>query len=127
MQRTFALDKQNAQFSQADAVSDLPEEIKRIRSGFLETLWIVQESKAMDEKKNIWLSYINRESDITYRSLAIYNLALVLAKIAEESTDLGHAAEARSFFLGHEEALRFQMGNERFDNKLSLFDEKLTN
>ncbi len=127
LQRTFALNKQDARFSQPDVVSELPDEIKMIRSGFLETLWIVQESKTLDEKKNIWLSYIDRESDITYRSLADYNLALVLAKIAEDSKDRDHATEARNFFLTHEEALRFQMGNERFDNKLSLFDEVLAN
>jgi len=125
LQRTFALNKQGAQSSQPDAISELPDEIKKIRSGFLETLWIVQESQTLAEKKNIWLSYIDRESDITYRSLADYNLALVLAKIAEDSKDRDHAMEARSFFLSHEEALRFQMGNERFDDKLSLFDKIL--
>ncbi len=127
LQRTFALNKQDARSLKPDVVSELPDEIKRIRSGFLETLWIVQESQTLDEKKNIWLSYLNRESDITYRSLADYNLALVLAKIAEDSKDRDHAKEARNFFLTHEEALRFQMGNERFDNKLSLFDKMLAN
>ncbi len=127
LQRTFALNKQGAQSSQPDVVSELPDEIKKIRSGFLETLWIVQESQTLAEKKNIWLSYIDRESDITYRSLADYNLALVLAKIAEDSKDRDHAMEARSFFLTHVEALRFQMGNERFDNKVSLFDKILAN
>jgi len=127
LQRTFALDKRDARSSQADAVLDLPDEIKQIRSGFLETLWIVQESQSLNEKKNIWLSYINRETDITYRSLAVYNLALALAKITEENKNLDEAAEARSFFLEHEEALRFQMGDERFDNKLSVFDEILAN
>jgi len=125
--RTFALNKQGARLSQPDVVSELPDEIKKIRSGFLETLWIVQESQTLAEKKNIWLSYIDRESDITYRSLADYNLALVLAKIAEGSKDRDHAVEARNFFLTHEEALRFQMGNERFDNKISLFDKILAN
>ena len=127
LQRTFALNKQDARSLKPKVVSELPDEIKRIRSGFLETLWIVQESQTLDEKKNIWLSYIHRESDITYRSLADYNLALVLAKIAEDSKDRDHAKEARNFFLTHEEALRFQMGNERFDNKLSLFDKILAN
>ena len=127
LQRTFALNKQGARSSQPDVVSELPDEIKKIRSGFLETLWIVQESQTLAEKKNIWLSYIHRESDITYRSLADYNLALVLAKIAEDSKDRDHAKEARNFFLTHEEALRFQMGNQRFDNKLSLFDKILAN
>ena len=125
--RTFALNKQDARSSQPDVVSELPEEIKKIRSGFLETLWIVQESQTLNEKKNIWLSYIDWESDITYRSLGDYNLALVLAKIVEDSKDRNHATEARNFFLTHEEALRFQMGNERFDNKVSLFDEILAN
>jgi len=127
LQRTFALDKQGARASQADAVSDLPDEIKEIRSGFLETLWIVQESQTLDEKKNIWVSYINRETDITYRSLAVYNLALVLAGITEKNKELDHAVAARSFFLEHEEALRFQMGDVRFDNKLSLFAKILAN
>jgi len=127
LQRTFALNKQDARSSQPDVVSELPEEIKKIRSGFLETLWIVQESQTLNEKKNIWLSYIDRESAITYRSLGDYNMALVLAKIVEDSKDRDHATEARNFFLTHEEALRFQMGNERFDNKLSLFDKILAN
>lgn len=127
LQRTFALNKQGAQSSQPDVVSELPDEIKKIRSGFLETLWIVQESQTLAEKKNIWLSYIDRESDITYRSLADYNLALVLAKIAEDSKERDHAKEARNFFLTHEEALRFQMGNARFDNKVSLFDKIFAN
>jgi len=127
LQRTFALNKQGAQSSQPDVVSELPDEIKKIRSGFLETLWIVQESQTLGEKKNIWLSYIDRESDITYRSLADYNLALVLAKMAEDSKDRDLATEARNFFLTHEEALRFQMGNQRFDNKSSLFDKILAN
>ena len=127
LQRTFALNKQGARSSQPDVVSELPDEIKKIRSGFLETLWIVQESQTLGEKKNIWLSYIDRESDITYRSLADYNLALVLAKMAEDSKDRDLATEARNFFLTHEEALRFQMGNQRFDNKSSLFDKILAN
>ena len=127
LQRTFALDKQDARSSRADAISDLPDEIKRIRSGFLETLWIVQESQTLTEKRNIWLSYMNRETDITYQSLAVYNLALVLARIAEENKYPDDAAEARSFFLEYEEALRFQMGDERFDDKLNLFDVILAN
>ena len=127
LQRTFALNKQGARSLKPDVVSELPDEIKRIRGGFLETLWIVQESQTLGEKKNIWLSYIDRESDITYRSLADYNLALVLAKIVEDSKDRNHATEARNFFLTHEEALRFQMGNERFDNKVSLFDKIVAN
>ncbi len=125
LQRTFALNKQDARSSNADAIAEIPEEIKRIRSGFLETLWIVQESQTLEEKKNIWVSYINRESDITYRYLGVYNLALVLSEMTEKDTDPKHAVEARSFFLEHEKALRFQMGDERFDDKLGSFDDLL--
>ena len=88
---------------------------------------IVQESKTLAEKRNTWLSSMNRETDITYRSLAVYNLALVLARIAEENKYPDDAAEARSFFLEYEEALRFQMGDERFHDKLNLFDVILAN
>lgn len=120
--RTFALDNRNARAPKLPGVSELPDEIKQIRSGFLETLWIVQESQTLQEKKNIWLSYISRESDITYRSLAVYNLALVLANIAEESRNFGDANEARTFFLKHQKALRFQMGDSRFERKLQIFE-----
>ncbi len=54
-------------------------------------------------------------------------LCLVVCYFPEPSLRRDHATEARNFFLTHEEALRFQMGDERFDYKLSLFDEILAN
>lgn len=86
---------------------------------FAETLRIVQQSASLQEKKNIWLSYVARETDRTYRSMGIYNLALVLAMIAEETKGEKEAREAFDFFIGHESSLRFQMGSQRYDIKVN--------
>ena len=101
-----------------DAPTALSKEIAE-ESDFAETLWIVQQSALSQEKKNIWLSYVAREADRTYRSMGIYNLALVLARIAEETRGEKEAQEAFDFFVEHESSLRFQMGSQRYDVKVN--------
>ncbi|MFQ5750668.1 MAG: anti-sigma factor family protein [bacterium] len=102
-------------------------ELDNIKNSFSETLWIVQESRSLSEKRNIWLSYISRESDPTYRSLGIYNLALVLSKIAEQKKDPENAQEALDFFTENEKSLRFQMGNNRYQIKIDIFKKIIFN
>lgn len=89
-------------------------------SSFSETMWIVQHSTSVKEKKNIWLSYIKRETDPTYRSLGVYHLALVLAKIAEQKRDFESAKAAYDFFMENQKSLRFQMKERRFAMKLKV-------
>ncbi len=93
-------------------------ELTEQRSDFAETLWIVQESKTLSEKKSIWLSYIAREGNNTYRAMGIYRLALVMASIAEQTRDHDDAREAIEFFKEHERSLRSQMNGNRYDRKL---------
>lgn len=92
------------------------------QNSFSQTLWIVQQSISLEEKRNIWLSYIKRETDATYRALGIYNLALTLSKIVEESKSREKAEEATKFFRENEELLKAQMGEERFLLKLRIFE-----
>ncbi len=92
------------------------------QSSFSQTLWIVQQSMSLEEKRNIWLSYISREKDATYRALGIYNLALTLAKMVEESKNSEKAKEALRFYREHEELLKVQMGEERYLLKVSAFE-----
>ncbi len=97
------------------------------QNSFSQTLWIAQQSTAMDEKRNIWLSYIGREKDPTYRALGIYNLGLTLAKIAEDSKDPQKAKEAAAFFKEYEDLLKIHMGNERYLLKMKVFESLLNN
>lgn len=99
------------------------DEFEETQSNFAETLWIVQQIRALSEKRNIWLSYISREKDPTYRSLGIYNLALVLSKQVEESNDPEKATEALTFYLEHEKSLRVQMGPKRYQMKIDIFNK----
>jgi len=94
----------------------------RAESDFSETMLIVQQSGSLAEKRNIWLSYIHREQDVTYRSLAIYRLALVLAKLARQEGTPRAVKEAREFFLQHEETLRFQMRDRIYENRLNILN-----
>lgn len=88
------------------------------QSDFAETLWIVQESVTLREKKSIWLSYIAREKNSTYRAMGVYNLAVVLAKIAGNTKDPDEAKEAIEFFEKYGSSLRQQMGDKRYEMKL---------
>ncbi len=92
--------------------------VPKQENDFAETAWIVQESTSLAEKKAIWLSYLEREQDPTYRSLALYNLGLVLEAIAQETLEPEHAGEALRFFEEHESALRFQIGQKDFGKKI---------
>lgn len=114
----FALDQSGKSFRNVNEQST-PAKMIEDESDFAETMWIVQESETLGEKKNIWLSYISRETDTTYQSLGIYNLALVMAKIAEETKDADKAKEALEFFAEHESSLRFQMSDNRYEIKLN--------
>ena len=100
--------------ARGQARQDVPDQ----DSDFAETAWIVQESQSLSEKKSIWLSFMAREKDPTYLSLGIYNLALVLSRIAEESRDQQSAQEALQFFVEHETSLRFQMNDGHYDAKM---------
>ena len=92
------------------------------QSSFSQTLWIVQQSASLEEKRNIWLSYVNRETDATYRALGIYNLGLTLSKIVEQSNAPEKAKDALDFFKQHEAPLKAQMGEERYNIKLNVFE-----
>lgn len=122
--RTYALESKVN--SQSAAKSEAEKQVDRAASSFSETLWIVQESRTLSEKRNIWLSYISREQDVTYRSLGVYHLALVLAKIVEQTKDADKAREALEFFKEHEKSLRFQLSDPRFNIKMNIF-EKIIN
>jgi len=100
--------------STGEMAKDLPDQ----DSDFAETAWIVQESPSLSEKKSIWLSFLAREKDPTYRSLGIYNLALVLSRIAEESGARKDAQKALKFFTENEASLRFQMSDRRYDAEI---------
>lgn len=97
-----------------------PEKLTDDESDFAETRWIVQESQTLAEKKSIWLSYIAREKNSTYREMGIYNLALVLTEIAQESKDPEDAAYAITFFKENETSLRQQLSDNRFEMKLDM-------
>ena len=112
---------QNVQAPQQQQNSKSSKEFEEAESSFAETLWIVQQSRTLSEKRNIWLSYISREKDPTYRSLGIYNLALVLSKQAEESKDPEKAMEALTFYTEHEKSLVVQMGPKRYQMKMDVF------
>jgi hypothetical protein len=103
------------------------EKIDDPQNSFSQTLWIVQQSTSLDEKRNIWLSYINRETDPTYRALGIYNMALTLAKIVEDSKNREDAMQAAAFFTEHDLLLKGQMGEDRYLLKMSIFESILKN
>jgi hypothetical protein len=102
-------------------------QVEDAQSSFSQTLWIVQQGTSLEEKRNIWLSYITREKDATYRALGIYNLALTLAKMVEESKSPEKAKEALRFYREHEELLKVQMGEERYLLKVSAFESLIQN
>ena len=114
---TFALD--NAPIPQTE-ISD--ESQKSVESNdanneFSEIMLIVHQSNALSEKRNILLSYIARETDSTYRSMAVFELALILKQIAEESNKSEAAKQALDFFKENERSLRFQM-KARYDSSI---------
>jgi hypothetical protein len=119
--RTLAL-KSNVKSKQKAGVSWSTDKSNEQVSSFSETLAIVQQINSLDENRNIWLSYLDRETDPTYRALGIYNLALTLSKIVEVSNDSEKAREALNFFKEHEKSLRFQLGNNRYQLEITIFD-----
>lgn len=120
--QSFAEDRNARQMQPTSKSGSSEASGEKTESSFAETMWIVQQSSRLSEKKNIWLSYINRETDATYRSMGIYNLALIFAKIAEESKDPDKAKDALEFFKENEQSLRFQMGDSRYELKISTFN-----
>ncbi|MFQ5706017.1 MAG: anti-sigma factor family protein [bacterium] len=88
---------------------------------FAETLWLVQESTTLEEKRNIWLSYIAREQAPTYRSLGVYHLARVLTQRVEQSKNKEKALQALNFFRKHEKSLRPLMGGRQYELELNAF------
>ncbi len=117
---SFGSDVVAAPLSTVDPEMPKLDDLQDQKSDFAETAWIVQESQSLAEKKSIWMSYVARETDPTYHSLGVYNLALVLAKGAEESRDREDALEALEFFAKHEKSLRFQMNDSRYDVKVGV-------
>ncbi len=120
-----ALSFGGAQAGQGLTESDGREEMARLKSRFEEIKWIVEQSPSLGEKKNIWLSYLSREQDPTYRALAVYNLAVVLAKIAKTEETRKSAKEALEFFTKNEESLRAQMGDHQFEVNLKTLNQIL--
>ncbi|NIR51961.1 zf-HC2 domain-containing protein [candidate division KSB1 bacterium] len=120
--QTFSLE-QNKQGYSTLSFPGLSRKLSKVENSFYETLWLVQESGSLEEKRNIWLSYLARESDPTYRSLATFNLAIVLSQMAEQTQNPGKAGEALDFFQEHEESLRFQIGDTRYQAKIALFQK----
>lgn len=97
-----------------------PDDSEVAENEFYEVLLIVQEINSLDEERNIWLSYLSRESDPTFRALGVFNLAMVLSKIALQSQDPDKAQEALDFFEDNDEALRFQLRN-RYEARIAQF------
>ncbi len=124
--RTYSLTN-NVSSSQKAKRLNISENSSEPKSSYSEILTITKKSKALSEKRNIWMSYISWETAITYRLLGIYNLALVLSDIAEKTQDLEKAKEALKFYHENEESLRFQMGNALFQSKIELFKQLLVN
>ncbi len=124
-QRTLAID--NISSSQILNFQKESDKLREMEDSFTETLWIVQQSHSLSEKRNIWLSYIGREKDPTYRSLAIYHLALVLSQIAENTKDAEMAQEALNFYRENEKSLRFQMGVRRYQIKINILETIMRN
>jgi hypothetical protein len=113
--RTFSFNL--GERSTLQPLQERPENLEALESEFYEILWITQETNILTEQRNIWLSYLSRETDPTFRSLAIFNLAWVLSKIAEETRNPVKAKEALDFLKEHQESLRFQM-KQRFEEKV---------
>ncbi|MCG8606664.1 zf-HC2 domain-containing protein [bacterium] len=85
---------------------------------FFQTLLIVEDTKKLSEKRNIWLSYVGRESNQTYRSLGIYRLADICYRIAHESRDEELATKALSLYEKYERTLKSLMGVEAYNAKV---------
>lgn len=96
--------------------------LSELESDYLETVKIVEESTTLEEKRNIWLSYISRQDNFTYKTLGIYHLALVLYDIADLKYDRDKAREAIDFYRKEEETLRFQMGDQEYEARVSALD-----
>lgn len=114
-QQTFAQSLSGARYDVDNLLKETAEPADG-ESDFAETLWIVQQTVSLNEKKNIWLSYITREMNSTYRYMGTYNLALVYAKISIESKDPEKAQEALEFIESNEASLIQQMTEQRFNN-----------
>ncbi len=90
-----------------------------IESDFQETLWIVQNSTDLSEKRNIWLSFLKREKDPTDHARGVYRLALVLEEIAHRSAEAAEARAAVSFYRDNAVTLRRFMHDSGFEKKLA--------
>ncbi|MFQ5865649.1 MAG: anti-sigma factor family protein [bacterium] len=121
IQRTFGMGG-NISSSQRAKAQNNSHELTEAENCFTETLWIVQQSHSLSEKRNIWLSYVSRERDPTYRSLGIYNLALVLSQLVEKTKDPEMAEEALSFYKENEKSLQFQMSPRRYQTKIKILE-----
>ncbi len=93
---------------------------------FSTTLSFVEESKKLSEKRNIWLSYVNRENNVTYRSLGVYQLADVYYRIAEKKEDPDDVEDAIKFYYQYEKTLKSMMGVEAFQFKLAFISALVT-
>ncbi len=102
------------------------EQLRELGNDFYETFWIVEQSVTLEEKRNIWLSYLKRETNPTYRALGVFNLAIVLSQLVEQTRDPELAQEALEFFQENARALNFQMGEKRYQQKVQEF-RKLVN
>lgn len=96
--------------------------LSELESDYLETIKIVEESPTLEEKRNIWLSYVGRQSNFTYKTLGIYHLALVFYDIADLEYSRDKAREAIDFYSEEEETLRFQMGDEEYEARVSALE-----
>jgi len=96
--------------------------LSELESDYLETIKFVEESTTFEEKRNIWLSYISRQNNFTYKTLGIYHLALLLYDIADLEYDPDKAQEALDFYREEEETLRFQMGDEEYEARVSALN-----
>lgn len=114
-QQTFAQSLNGARYDVDNLLKENSETVEG-ENDFAATLWIVQQTESLSEKKNIWLSYVSRETNSTYRYMGVYNLALVFAKISIESKDPEKAQEALEFLKSNAASLTFQMTEQRFNN-----------
>jgi hypothetical protein len=108
--------------NQSVSLADTDRAYQRDDSGasdFFQTLLIVEDTKKLSERRNIWLSYVSRENNSTYRSLGIYRLADICYRIADESREEELATKALKFYVKYEKTLKSLMGVQAYDTKVA--------
>ncbi len=119
--RIFSKEASGWAFQDVDGFRAYPD-LPQFKSDFAQTLWLVQSSSELDEKRNIWLSFISREPDDTYYAMGVYNLAQVLFQISRETLEPERARTAIQFYDRNEAVLRPQLGDKKFEEYLNVLN-----